>query len=662
MTAKATALLLTLPSVVSGLPILPPPQVNITLPEGIPHSPALPVTPGLEYLLGPDVPHINDPSIVLTPETNLYNSTTLPKGNSWIKGMLQRLGLGDFSSTKPANNSNTTQLGQSGKKHSKRGVPKWQELYEDWQNLVIPKLIPDSNDNWPAEITLINATPYRWRKGYSHSWNMISWDLNWPKYIDPGQTVRVTSSVESWAPWDAAGEVVYHVEGVSKPASFEIRRRPPVKKDHVFGGDLPKELTVRYLENFETFNTPKHSIKKIAWSDFPSSCHWVLAGKEGDFLAVDDIGPGWMSEKMDQIGQIPLRELSIPRSHHAGMYKMNQLFGMGTLFNTLTQYRDLTFQLKEGGVRVIDIRPFLNYGKNGYETWESHGSIFAGSWHGGLGVTLQDMIKQVNAFNEKYPGELIIWDIHPNQALVRRPDGKVEQMSEGDRAIMYKEFRRLKHRVEVPDHGDLTQWPLEQFVANKTSGVLIRTRREWRNDQSFPGGSEGFVTETNFPVYHIWANRAETPALAAVTIKDLKERKTKRTSTLYFADWILTQRGWDVAVGTKFIAEMALTTYKAMFYELWEALTMERYPNWIATDGIRSSEAKSFVMTLNHCFAGQRCGKLEPSKKRRIAPDHELGFYPTVGWVDELLELEKIEKAKEHEVLGKKMKKGKKRQ
>jgi hypothetical protein len=641
MAAKATALLLTLPSVVNGLPILPPPQVNITLTENVPHSAALAITPGLEYLLQPDVPHINDPSIILGPETTLYNSTTLPKENSWIKGMLQRLGAGG-SSTKPANNNNTAQPRKSDKKHSKR----WWGAMTGWRDKIVDVWAPTKWDNWPVEVTLINATPYRWRRGHTHSYQMISWIPNWPKYIDPGQTVRITSSVETMAPWDAAGEVVYHLEGVSKPMSFEIRRRTPQTKDHLFKGDLPKEITVRYLENLETFKSPKKSVKQIKWWDFPASCHWVLAGKEGDFIAADDVGPGWMSEKMDQIGHIPLRELAIPRSHHAGMYKMGESFGMGSIWNTLTQYKDLTFQLTEGGVRVIDIRPFLNYGKHGYKTWESHGSIFGGKWHGALGVSLEDMINQVNAFNKKYPGELIIWDIHPNQALVRRPNGKVEQMSEGDRAVMYHEFKRLRNRVEVPDNGDLTRWPLEQFVANKTSGVLIRTRREWRYDESYPGGSEGFVTEANFPVHHVWANKPDTPGLIDVTVKDLKERKTKRTSTLYFADWIVTQQGFDVAIGTKFIAEMAITTYKALFYELWAALTMERYPNWIATDGIRSSESKSFAMTLNHCFAGGRCGKIQPSKKLRYGPDNELGFYPTLTWMDEVKEYEAKQKAK----------------
>ncbi|KAJ4327312.1 hypothetical protein N0V84_002210 [Fusarium piperis] len=653
MAVKATALLLTLPSVANGTPVLPPPQVNMTLTEDVPVSAALAITPGLEYLLGPDVPHISDPRIVLGPDVKLTNDTLLSKDNSWYKEILQRLSIGDSSTN---NNNNTT---QPRKKHSKRWVTGSWGYWTDYVKL-FEKLVPAKWDNWPAEITLINATPYRWTKGHTHSYQLVSWDLNWPNHIEPGQTVRVTTSTEAMSPWDAAGEVVYHLEGVSKPASFEIRRRTPPSKNRIFGGGLPNELSVTYRENLETLKRPKKSVNMLKWWDFPGSCQWVLAGKEGDFIA-DDAGPGWMSERMDHIGQIPLRELAIPRSHHAGMYKMNEAFGLGSLYNTITQYKDLTYQLTEGGVRVIDIRPFLKYGKRGYETWESHGSIFGGKWHGGLGVTLKDMVDQVNAFNEKHPGELIIWDIHPSQALVRRhAEGTVVQMSEGDRAIMYNEFKRLKHRLEVPNGRDLTQWPLERFVGNKTSGVLIRTRREWREDESWPGGSEGFVTEANFPVHQLWANSPDTPGLIDATVKDLKERKTDRSSTLFFADWILTQQGFDVAFGNKFIAEMAITTYKAMFYELWEALTMDRYPNWIATDGIRSNELKSFAMAINHCLAGGRCGKIKPSKKPRIGPDHELGFYETLIWKEDLEEATKgMDKKKAEEVIAKAMAKAK---
>ncbi|RSL66912.1 hypothetical protein CEP54_003453 [Fusarium duplospermum] len=625
MAVKATAFFLTLPSIVNGMPVLLPPQLNISLPENevVPHSEALNIAPGLEHLfLGPDVPHINDPSIVLGPDTQLTNSSAVPGDNSWIKGMLQRLGMGG-SSTKP------------GKKHSKR----YQGWFQQWYDF-LNRFEADKVDTLPAEITLINATPYSWYRGHIHSYQMISWELNWPKLIEPGQTVRVTSSVEHMAPWDAGGEVVYHLEGVSKPASFEIRRRTPRNKDYVFKGDLPNEISVRYLENLSTTNTPKGTVKKLRWQDWPGTSQWILAGKEGDFIS-DDTGPGWMQENIDQIGKIPLRELAVPRSHHAGMYKLGEVFGFGSIYNTLTQYKDLTYQMKEGGVRVIDIRPFLNYGKKGYKVYESHGSIVGGKWHGGLGVSLEDMINQVNDFNDKYPGELIIWDIHPNQALVRHPDGLVEKMSEGHRAVMYKEFKRLRHRVQVPDHGDLTMWPLEKFVANQTSGVLIRAHRDWRKDESWPGGARGFVTEDSFPVHQIWANSADATGLVKATIKDLKERKTKRTSTLFFADWILTKKGFDNVLGTKFIAQMAVMAYKAMFYELWESLSRDRYPNWIATDGIQSSESKTFAMVINHCLAAGRCGKIKPSRKKRYgektgALEDELGFHPSLVWQDDI--------------------------
>ncbi|RSL96807.1 hypothetical protein CDV31_013316 [Fusarium ambrosium] len=603
MAVKATALLLLplLSSVANGIPILLPPQLNITLPETVPHSEALEIVPGLEHLfLGPDVPHINDPSIVLGPNPQLTNSSAV------------------------------------GKKHSKR----YSGIFQQWRNKIVNKFLPSRIDTWPAEITLINATPYRWRRGYIHSYQMIAWEFNWPKYIKPGETVRVSTSVEAMVPWDAAGEVVYHLEGVSKPVSFEIRRRTPKTKEKFFKTDLPNEFSVRYLENLKTPNTPKGTVRTLQWENFPGSTQWILAGKEGDFIS-DDAGPGWMQESMDQIGKIPLRELAIPRSHHAGMYKMGEVFGLGSIYNTLTQYKDLTFQMKEGGVRVIDVRPFLKYEKKGFKVYESHGSIVGGRWHGGLGVSLQDMINQVNEFNDKYPGELVIWDIHPNQALVRHPDGLVEKMSEGHRAVMYKEFQRLRHRVQVPDHGDLTMWPLEKFVANQTSGVLIRTRREWMGDESWPGGAQGFITEDSFPVHQIWPDTVDTPGLVRATIKDLKEQKTKRTSTLFFADWILTKKGFDVVGGTTFIAQSAIMTYKAMFYQLWEVLTMDRYPNWIATDGIKSSESKTFAMAINHCFAAGRCGKIKPSRKKRYGEttgefEDEIAFHTYLVWLDDI--------------------------
>ncbi|KAM0415754.1 hypothetical protein ACHAPT_013302 [Fusarium lateritium] len=657
--AKATALLLTLPSVTHGMPVPPPPADQPTVNLTFPFKEAMATIPGIEYILGPDLPHIENPSFVIGPPNPKWLNETLvaEKSTSWMMSMLRHLGMiEDDDSTKSAvvnknkttttvngtqPTSNGTQPTVNGKKHSKRFL--WAILSEPrkywstWTD-VVEHVTPDSEAEWDnrAETTIVNSTPYRWRKGYTHAYQMTNWNKNWPNYIEPGQAARVSTSTGQYNAWDAAGEVVYHLEGVSEPASFMVSRKKPKDGDHIFKWDMPNEIWVTFKENLKTLNSPKKTARKLKWWDWPGGTQWILAGKEGNFIA-DDAGPAWMSERIDQIGHIPLRELSMPRSHHAGMYRMTEDAGMGTIYNSLTQYRDLKYQLTEGGVRVIDVRPFFIHDKkHGYRAFEAHGAVVGASWHGVVGAPLREMIDQVNEFNKKHPGELIIWDIHPAQALVKNHlSGEVEQMSEGHRAMLYEEFKRLKHRIEVPDHGDLTMWPLEKFVGNGTSAVLIRTHREWIKDESWPGGAKGFITTDSFPVHQVWTDSQDVTQLTERMLPEMTRMKRKRNSKIFFADWVINQKGFDVVASKTPITDLAVMAYKAMYYEFWEALTTDTYPNWIATDGIYSSELKSFAMAINHCLAAKMCGKMVPSRKFRLQGDGFAQWEPKLDWVDD---------------------------
>lgn len=451
-------------------------------------------------------------------------------------------------------------------------------------------------------ITLINATPYRWRRGYSNSYQMEKWDERFPKYIEPGQSHRIFSAVGGGLHLsDSAGEVAYHLEGTSKPMSFMVERRKGVKHP----------TFIRFLENFETKALGKKSVVDLGFHVFPGGSTFILAGKERNFVCT---GPpkGWMQDMLPEIGHIPLRSIIMPRSHHVGMSRGKVRIGLGQAANTLCQTKTTKHQIEELGVRVLDVRPFLF--QNIYRA--AHGTMVLGAWNGMLGESVKDIAEAVRTFHNTYPGELIIIDIPaPDTGYIfyGRQDMTDEQI-EG----LYKILISLTKPLKLPDDEDITKWPLERFIGNKTSGTIIRVSQSWAEKKNFPGGQHGFVSDKNFPMNHRWSNKNTGKAMFRDQIEYIRRNRAGRDSRLFHADWVITQSAEDAVFPTRSINKMALETYGGLYNDLWNATTDQVYPNWIATDNIHSSELTNFIMALNHCFVARECGSLGGKVKKFI--------------------------------------------
>ncbi|CAM1500679.1 Fc.00g098410.m01.CDS01 [Cosmosporella sp. VM-42] len=461
---------------------------------------------------------------------------------------------------------------------------------------------PIDMDNY---ITLINATPYRWRKGYSHSYQVFHWD-DWPEYIEPGESFRYLSSLHGPHSGDSAGEVAYHLEGTKKPMSFMVERRKG--KNH--------DTWIRFLEDLETKGNGKLSEHNLGHQGVYGSANFIIAGTEGGFYSTEP-PTAWMQSLLPEIGKQSLREIVMPRSHHAGLWKANHLFSHGKQGNTAAQSRDLKFQLTQGGSRVLDIRPNFHKGK----IWEGHGTFFMNQWCGTLGATLDDMIDTINEFQKKNPGELIIWDVHPKDAWWVEdthgiPHWKHHGMREEDREFLYKTFKKLENRLRVPENEDITEWPLERFIGGKTSGVLIRVGESWAEEDIFPGGKEGFISPRNFPYSHHWSDTSDNGEMFNDQLEYLAKARPRRDSMVYHADWILTQQDTAVLGYEASIPELNLKAWTGLYKEFWDRVDENTYPNWIAMDGIQSTELSALVVAINYCLVAKRCGELGGKVKK----------------------------------------------
>ncbi|CAG9999654.1 unnamed protein product [Clonostachys byssicola] len=451
---------------------------------------------------------------------------------------------------------------------------------------------------WGQCINMINATPYRWRKGYSHSYRVSAWEDRWPEYIEPGESIAVLARTTSVSIFrnadDSAGEVAYHLEGTDKPMSFMLEYR---------SGTLHLPW-IRLLEDLEVMNHHKGAEFNLGARVSPYGVGFILAGTEGDFVTND--GPAaWMQAMVDDIGHKPLREIVLGRSHHAGMYKVQGGFP-GMEWNTVTQMATLYDQLRNGGARVLDARVVRAAGGR---FRAGHGTLALDSWWGTWGVAFDELIEQTNQFNEDYPGELIIWDLHPTEAF--ESDG---YLSGERRAEFLESLKALNHRVRLPEGVDITKMPLNKFInsRDKQPAVIIRVDERWLEDvdpADWPGPSEGFVTNRQFPMTSTWSEKMNIEDVVEHQLQSLDEVEVSRTSEVYDMQWLQTLVGffsvWPFGASLISIADQA---WDAAFRDLFNALTPERYPNWLTFDNIRNSEMKTLVMAMNQCFVLDKCG------------------------------------------------------
>lgn len=458
------------------------------------------------------------------------------------------------------------------------------------------KLVPDRGirTQYDTHITLVNATPYRWRRGYNHTHQVQGWH-KWPQYIEPGASFQMLASIgQVWIQSNSAAEVAYHLEGTTKPMSFMVQ----------FRSGISHQIYIEYLEELKSVANDKGSEHKLGWSYYPGGVGFVLSGTE-DHLYGADAPITWMQSMIDMIGDLPLREIAMPRSHNAGMYKSSGTVGFGNKFATQTQRIKVFDQLLVGGARVLDFRT----AKSGGDFYTGHGAFVLGSWNGQLGAKFYDMINDINRFNDMYPGELIIIDVHPFETWNAKKRFRPLNVEEREEA--FKALKRLRHRAVLPANVDITKWTLNDFVGNGTSSVIVRIDSSWLVDGArFPGSYEGFVTEASFPTNTHWSNTGDSKKLVEDQLAILPMARPSRLAPIYNADWIITLQGLGAAIPIWSLLEIAGMAWRDVYHQFWDAMTDVTYPNWITLDDLSHDGGKALAMAINQCLAARKCGPL----------------------------------------------------
>jgi hypothetical protein len=246
-----------------------------------------------------------------------------------------------------------------------------------------------------------------------------------------------------------------------------------------------------------------------------------------------------------------------------------------------------------------------------------------------IGISLGEIIDDINRFQNEYPGELIILDIHDNENW--NGGDKFRKLKEKDHVLLYKELSRLYNLFSVPtDVVNVHRMPLNSFIGDGKSAVLIHAPDPWKHDKAYPGQQGGYVTNRNFPRTAYWSDTDMSDTLQAEQIATLKLKKTYgRGGQVHDSQWIL-RLGWVQYVFPVLpLTELAKSAWGWLYGGLWNGSNDQRYPNWVTLDAYEGEDAKMLVMTMNRCLVAGKCGKL--GGKAPGAKESELPTCPKKG-------------------------------
>lgn len=281
-----------------------------------------------------------------------------------------------------------------------------------------------------------------------------------------------------------------------------------------------------------------------------------------------------------------LKHICMPGSHDAGM----STFRPGTIgahfANTQTQYLDFYQQLMAGS-RFFDLRPVISRGE-----WVAghYGVVRNGNntiWVGGNGLSIADIISQVNRFTKQY-NELVILSI--NHTI--DTDNNYKELRQDQWDSLFNTLTCLDNRFVVANPGriDLTDRPLRDFITNRASVLVIVKLADGIKLGGY--ANQGIFTRQNFPIYNRYSNTTNQARMQSDQLDKLRKHRLivsdplKRKDKFHVLSWTLTQHAKDVFNFNKAIMNMAAGAFDDLVSEAWNAFTPEVFPNVLYVDAL----------------------------------------------------------------------------
>lgn len=429
-------------------------------------------------------------------------------------------------------------------------------------------------------ITLVNGTPYDWTRTNTRHYQMNAWSF--PERIAAGTTATV------YVEWDQhifhtesddSGSADYALNGTSY--TFQIQARA---KD---GFNLSVVFT-----NLSTSGSANGSTLPLGWKN-DGTVAFVLAGDASGFMS-NLMPTAWMQGNLKRLGGRTLRQICIPGSHDAGMSQLNDTTAFATRDNVLTQTTDILGQLTDGS-RYFDIRPVISRGQ--YFTGHySQISDFFGSWQGGNGQSIDEIVSNINAYTAS-SSELVILSLS-HDLNTDLGNTSYQAFTRDEWNGLFGVLAKLHNLyVAPPGTSDLTQLKLADFIGGGKAAVVVILRS---GDSGVLGNyaGRGFYSDLAFPVSGGYSDTDDLARMSSDQLAQMKKWKTSSEDPYFELSWTLTQQVLDTVVGPS-VLDLAAKANEAIYGSVLPACTTQCFPNSLYVDAMNTQSLAALAMAIN---------------------------------------------------------------
>jgi hypothetical protein len=295
----------------------------------------------------------------------------------------------------------------------------------------------------------------------------------------------------------------------------------------------------------------------------------------------------WMTNNMGLLGDLKLKDICMPGSHDAGMFKKGWSTELVNEAVVVTQGKRIYDQLMNG-IRYFDIR-ICNY----QDGSQSNSGFYTGhfskindliGYEGALGQSMAEIIEDINQFTQAN-NELIILDVSHDLTIRKREfDHEYTSFVKDDWYSLFAQMQDINYLFSTTDN--LSQIPLKNFIGIKPA-VFALIQAEESFDIGAYGG-QGFYLGSQMPIYNSYSNTDDLQKMIDDQLNKMVIQS--RSNQTFLLSWTLTQSIKDTLICTltpepDCVSIMNLAREaNARVYDINSRITSSCFPNIILVD------------------------------------------------------------------------------
>lgn len=369
------------------------------------------------------------------------------------------------------------------------------------------------------------------------------------------------------------------------------------------------------LDNIATANNAQGSTINLSWAH-NGNTPFILSGSTGAFWS-NNPSPSWMQGMLPAIGKKPLRHISIPGSHDAGMSAITGGTGFTNAMNCQTQTKNIGDQLTLGA-RYFDLRPTIAGGDyvSGHYS-DTHNSLV--QWQGANGESFDDIIDQINAFTASHSELIILYASHMLNTDVG--EGNYRGFTQDESDALLDKMRNINYLYSAPDpYMDISLLSLEDFIGSGNRGqpsvVVVVDSGHDLGDYL----GRGFYTPSQFNVTNLYSGSDDYGTMYNDQMAKLAKYKPTQDDLPFLLSWTLTQSAEDMLKDTS-ILDLAAVANNKLYTDLFMYVKQQTLPNIIYVDKFDTSAITALTIAINNGYATKNLDKPQrrAMHKKRIS-------------------------------------------